>query len=220
MIFYSNQGSFMEVNDIKDIIKSFISSHRENIDELKELFKYETKPDKPCDISRIEFYYRQMGGGSKYFFRDGFSSNKYEEFDLYYLIKDIIIPRIEKEKEGSGIKSTKFFEELKKMDIDIDQYLKQIKANAKKNKYDPKLIDWAYDDVHKLKYFSPEGVKKFGRVGYKDLLIYKQLEKLGKVEKGTAEKMKKRFHKSHEAISKKNKLSVYSPNELALNVLW
>ena len=123
-------------------------------------------------------------------------------------------------KEGSGIKSTKFFEELKKMDIDIDQYLKQIKANAKKNKYDPKLIDWAYDDVHKLKYFSPEGVKKFGRVGYKDLLIYKQLEKLGKVEKGTAEKMKKRFHKSHEAISKKNKLSVYSPNELALNVLW
>ena len=123
-------------------------------------------------------------------------------------------------KEGSGIKSTKFFEELKKMDIDIDQYLKQIKANAKKNKYDPKLIDWAYDDVHKLKYFSPEGVKKFGRVGYKDFLIYKQLEKLGKVEKGTAEKMKKRFHKSHEAISKKNKLSVYSPNELALNVLW
>jgi hypothetical protein len=123
-------------------------------------------------------------------------------------------------KEGSGIKGTKFFEELKKMDINVDQYLKQIKANAKKNKYDPKLIDWAYDDVHKLKYFSPEGVKKFGRVGYKDFLIYKQLEKLGKVEKGTAEKMKKRFHKSHEAISKKNKLSVYSPNELALNVLW
>lgn len=122
--------------------------------------------------------------------------------------------------EGSGIKGKKFFEELKKYGIDPDDYLIGVKATAKKNKYDPKLIDWAYDDVHKLKYFSPEGVKKFGRVGYKDNFIYKHLEKKKEVEKGTAKKMRDRFHKSHEAITKKNDLSVYSPNELSLNILW
>ena len=95
-----------------------------------------------------------------------------------------------------------------------------VKLNAKKNKYDPKLIDYAMDDVHKLKYSSPDGVKYFGRVGYGDFLIYKLLEGLKKVEKGTADKKRNVFHKSHEAITKKNNLGVYSPNELALNILW
>jgi len=121
---------------------------------------------------------------------------------------------------GEGIKGKKFFEELKKYGIDPDDYLKNMKANAKKNKYDPKLVDWAYDDVHKLKYFSPEGVKKFGRVGYKDFFIYKHLEKNKEVEKGTAKMMRKRFHKSHEAMTKKYDLGVYSPNELSLKILW
>ena len=126
---------------------------------------------------------------------------------------DEFLKKLDSMPEGSGIKGKKFFEELKKYGIDPDDYLIGVKANAKKNKYDPKLIDWAYDDVHKLKYFSPEGVKKFGRVGYKDNFIYKHLEKKKEVEKGTAKKMRDRFHKSHEAMTKKYDLSVYSPNE-------
>ena len=133
---------------------------------------------------------------------------------------DEFLKKLDSMPEGSGIKGKKFFEELKKYGIDPDDYLIGVKANAKKNKYDPKLIDWAYDDVHKLKYFSPEGVKKFGRVGYKDNFIYKHLEKKKEVEKGTAKKMRDRFHKSHEAMTKKYDLSVYSPNELSLNILW
>jgi hypothetical protein len=123
-------------------------------------------------------------------------------------------------KKGRGIKSTKFFEQLKKYGIDPDDYLDMAKAKAKKNKYNPELIDWAYDDIHKLKYFSPEGVKRFGRVGYKDSFIYKHLEKKKEVGKGTANMMIDRFHKSHDAITKKYDLSVYSPNELSLNILW
>jgi hypothetical protein len=123
-------------------------------------------------------------------------------------------------KKGRGIKGKKFFEELKKYGIDIDDYLDAVKAKAKKNKYNPKMIDWAYDDIHKLKYMSPEGVKKFGRVGYKDSFIYKHLEKNNEVEKGTAKMMRNRFKKSHEAITKKHDLGVYSPNELSLKILW
>ena len=119
-----------------------------------------------------------------------------------------------------GIKGTKFYEYLKKLGIDEKKYMIAVKVNAKKNKYDPKLIDYAMDDVHKLKYFSPEGVKYFGRVGYGDFFIYKALEGLKQIEKGTADKKRKIFHKSHDAITKKYNLGVYSPNELALKILW
>lgn len=123
-------------------------------------------------------------------------------------------------KKGRGLKGNKFFEELKRYGIDPDDYLKKMKANAKKNKYDPKLVDWALDDVHKLKYTSPEGVKKFGRVGNKDNFIYKHLEKKKEVEKGTAKMMRDRFHKSHGAITEKHNLGIYSPNELSIYILW
>ena len=50
--------------------------------------------------------------------------------------------------------------------------------------------------------------------------IYKALEGLKQIEKGTADKKRKIFHKSHDAITKKYNLGVYSPNELALKILW
>jgi hypothetical protein len=40
------------------------------------------------------------------------------------------------------------------------------------------------------------------------------------VERGYAAKKRKVFRESHEAISKINKLDRYSPNELAINILW
>ena len=354
--FYANQGMLITEDRLRDIkkdalkyVKKFIeANNRQKIKDFKDAFSGD-KPDKPCNIEDIEDVFNACkSGGGKFLFSEGMRDG-YTNFDLFYLIKDEILPNLKelledyeeddkeeeeeeeeeekfdfyhirddeketkkyfkqydnffkehpelgigslsynyfnevlriirtslekydlrtildlihtddikksllpdikikissgvqedireqivhwdnnqinfiessrKEAEGSGIKGKKFFEQLKKYGIDPDDYLIGVKANAKKNKYDPKLIDWAYNDVHKLKYFSPEGVKRFGRVGYKDNFIYKHLEKKKEVEKGTAKKMRDRFKKSHEAMTKKYDLGVYSPNELSLKILW
>ena len=41
-----------------------------------------------------------------------------------------------------------------------------------------------------------------------------------KVEKGYAQKKRKVFRDSHERISELRKLDKFSPNELAINILW
>ena len=95
-----------------------------------------------------------------------------------------------------------------------------MKKKAKNNGYKSANLSWCLDGVHKLEYLSPEGVKKFGRVGYKDYYIYQQLEKKGEVPVGYANTMKNRFRKSHGEITKKHNLNKYSPNELSINILW
>ena len=123
-------------------------------------------------------------------------------------------------KNGSGIKGTKFYEELKKYGINPSNYLKEMKKKAKKAGYDEKQLNFDNDDKHKLKISTEQGVKHFGAVGYKDFYIYKHLEKTNKVPKGESVKMRNRFRKSHTAISKKKKLGRNSANELAINILW
>jgi len=120
--------------------------------------------------------------------------------------------------EGSGTKS--FFDQLNDLGINKEDYLKEMKKKAKNSGYKPANLSWCLDDVHKLQYLSPEGVKKFGRVGYKDFYIYQQLEKKGEVPEGYANTMKNRFRKSHGEITKKHNLNKYSPNELSINILW
>jgi len=121
---------------------------------------------------------------------------------------------------GSGIKGTKFYEELKKYGINPSNYLKEMKKKAKKAGYDEKQLNFDNDDKHKLKISTEQGIRHFGAVGYKDLYIYQHLEKTNKVPKGESVKMRNRFRKSHTAISKKKKLGRNSANELAINILW
>lgn len=124
----------------------------------------------------------------------------------------------ESDVEGSGTKS--FFDQLNDLGINKEDYLKEMKKKAKNSGYKSANLSWCLDDVHKLQYLSPEGVKKFGRVGYKDFYIYQQLEKKGEVPVGYANTMKNRFRKSHGEITKKHNLNKYSPNELSINILW
>ena len=207
-----------EFEELKEISKTPLDA----INKLKEIFSGENNS---CS-DNIQHWFNSIGVGTEFILlKDNQNTSEYSSIDFYNEIKKKWIPEIvseyeEENKVGKGIKGTKFYEQLKKLGIDEKKYMIAVKLNAKKNKYDPKLIDYAMDDVHKLKYFSPEGVKYFGRVGYGDFLIYKLLEGLKKVEKGTADKKRNVFHKSHEAITKKNNLGVYSPNELALNILW
>jgi hypothetical protein len=100
-------------------------------------------------------------------------------------------------------------------------YLKDARKTAKKNGYDSKSIFISDDSVHKLMMHTPYGIKRFGRVGYGDFLIWKFLEKQQKVPKLTSIIKRNRFHKSHEALAEKyNITDKFAPNTLALNILW
>jgi len=121
---------------------------------------------------------------------------------------------------GSGVKGTKFYEELRRYGINPEDYLKQMKKWAKASGYDDKQLDFANNDVHKLRIMTEQGTKRFGRVGYKDYYIYRHLEKKKEVKKGYAKIMRDRFRKSHGAITKKRKLGRNSANELSVRILW
>jgi len=100
-----------------------------------------------------------------------------------------------------------FFNQLEKLKIDHKQYLKIAKDRAKQKGYDPKLLFFSNDGIHKLEYDNTP----FGRVGYKDFIIYTLTEPK------KAEQARDRFHKSH---SKINDSGRFSPNQLALNINW
>jgi hypothetical protein len=133
---------------------------------------------------------------------------------------DIPVKQKKTNRYGHGVKGTKFYEELKRYGINPPNYLKQMKKWAKASGYDDKQLDYANDDVHKLRLMTEQGTKRFGRVGYKDYYIYRHLEKKNEVKKGYAKIMRDRFRKSHGAITKKRKLGRNSANELSIRILW
>jgi len=91
---------------------------------------------------------------------------------------------------------------------------------ARQHGYVPDLLSFAENNDNKLKYESPKGIRYFGKAGYGDYIIWQFLEKEGEVERGHARKKRHVFRESHEAISRIHKLNRYSPNELAINILW
>lgn len=100
-------------------------------------------------------------------------------------------------------------------------YLRDIKEKAEEAGYDPDAVSLATDGVHKVAYKTPGGkVVLFGRVGYGDFLIWSFLERQGKVSEGYADMKRKTFRASHEAMKGNWKTNTYSPNNLALALLW
>jgi hypothetical protein len=94
------------------------------------------------------------------------------------------------------------------------QFLKHAKARALAMGYNPDFLELASDGKHKLTYHSPEGVKHFGLAGYGDYLYYKRYEpKIAKQKRSV-------FRTSHKAMTRLYGLGKYSPNELAINILW
>ena len=119
---------------------------------------------------------------------------------------------------GTGM--GKFHSQLKEAGLNHELYMKAVKMLAKKTGYDPSKVEMSEDGVHKLVYHSPEGLKRFGRVGYGDYIIWSAKEAKGLVSKGYANMKRNVFRKSHGAMSKKHKLGKFSPNELSINLLW
>jgi hypothetical protein len=95
------------------------------------------------------------------------------------------------------------------------------RRNAADKGYDPKAVEFSDNNTHKLMITTPDGkVRRFGRVKYNDFLIWSHLEANKEVSKGTAEEKQDRFWKSHLKIKGDWKKDKYSPNWLALNILW
>jgi hypothetical protein len=95
-----------------------------------------------------------------------------------------------------------------------NNFLRLARETAGKRGYDPAKLELATDGVHKLTYHSPKGIKHFGRLGYGDYIWYSTHDK------AIADKKRAVFRRSHSTISEKYDLDKYSPNELAINILW
>ena len=123
--------------------------------------------------------------------------------------------------EGAG--HAKFMTQLNKAGLNPSVYLKKAQKKAKDAGYGKgaKLLGFATDGVHKLAMPNEDGkMIVFGRVGYGDHLIYSHLESAGKVPQGTASKKQSVFQKSHSQIRGDWKSNPFSPNNLALKILW
>ena len=123
--------------------------------------------------------------------------------------------------EGAG--HNKFMTQLNKAGMTPSVYLKKAQKKAKDAGYGngAKLLGFASDGVHKLAMPNEDGkVIHFGRVGYGDHLIWSHLESLGKAPQGTASKKQNTFQKSHSQIRGDWKSDPFSPNNLALKILW
>lgn len=121
--------------------------------------------------------------------------------------------------KGFG-KSNKFMKQLSSIGLKPESYLKAVKHLAKESGYDPDKVELSEDGIHKVVYHSPDGLKRFGRVGYGDYIIWSYKEGKGMVPEGHADKKRNVFRKSHGAMTKIHNLGKYSPNELSINLLW
>lgn len=114
-----------------------------------------------------------------------------------------------------------FTDYLTKANYNPDTYLKTIRKKAKAVGYDPSSIRFATDSKHKLEIETPAGrIVRFGRVGYADFLIWLFLEKRGEVDAGFSLEKRRTFHASHSKIKGNWKSNDFSPNNLALRLLW
>jgi hypothetical protein len=122
--------------------------------------------------------------------------------------------------EGYGRPIDKFFKQLKTLKLNPETYLTVARRVAEREGYDPAKLDFANNNDNKLKYDSPEGIRYFGKAGYGDYIIWCFKERNNDAPQGYADMKRNVFRKSHGAMTKKYKLGKYSPNELAIRILW
>ena len=124
--------------------------------------------------------------------------------------------------KGSGKRSDTdaFGKELEKIGLTKEEYLREAKTAARINKYNPDVLTFADNGRNKLKCDSPEDPRHVGRVGYRDYIMWRQMERTGKARKGYADQKCRVFHESRGAISRLYDLGKNTPNELSINILW
>lgn len=108
--------------------------------------------------------------------------------------------------------------DLARLNISPADYLRSARKQAKLWGYNPRNITFSDRKGSKLMTLEPR--RHFGRIGYGDFQIWSRLERRGDVEKGTADKKRERFWLSHTNIKGDWKKDDFSPNNLALRILW
>jgi hypothetical protein len=123
--------------------------------------------------------------------------------------------------QGQGKVVGSFQEQLEAIGIKPEAYLREAKRRAKKAGLNYKTLRFATNGKHKLTITNETGSDRhFGRIGYGDHLIWTYLEATKKAPAGEASKRQTRFHKSHCKIKGDWRKDPYSPNNLALRVIW
>lgn len=142
------------------------------------------------------------------------------EFPIHSLTRQASIHDLYHEAVSGGQLESNFVKQLTEVGMTSTDYLYTAKLKARQAGYDPNLLKYANDGKHKLLYESPYGPRRFGAVGFRDFIIWTHLEQNHKVPKGTAAEKRHIFRTSHEKISQIHHLDRYSPNEMALAILW
>lgn len=114
-----------------------------------------------------------------------------------------------------------FRKQLKQIGFTPEAYLKVAREIADEEGYDGRALEFSDDDEHKLMIYDDEGSpRRFGRVGYDDYILWSKKEALGLVPGGYAEMKRRVFNRSHSKIKGDWKSDKFSPNNLALRLLW
>ncbi len=114
-----------------------------------------------------------------------------------------------------------FKKQLKQWGITPKQYLEVVRELADEEGYDGRAVEFSDDPEKKLMIYDDEGKKHyFGAVNYGDYILWSKQEALGKVKNGFAEQKRRVFNASHNKIKGNWKADKYSPNNLALKILW
>ena len=121
---------------------------------------------------------------------------------------------------GGSKEVVSFQSQLQKMGMSPSTYLAQVRQKAKAIGLKGR-VEWSRDPDSKLEIKAPDGtIRRFGRTGYGDYLIWTFKEGRGDVPEGYAEQKRHTFRKSHGAIKGDWKDDPYSPNNLAIHLLW
>ena len=103
---------------------------------------------------------------------------------IHSILKNSEIHDLYHQTLSGGSKDDAFIKQLGEIGLTSTEYLHEAKLRARQAGYDPSLLSFANDGVHKLQYNTPHGLRRFGRVGYNDYIIWSYLEQEDKIPKG------------------------------------
>lgn len=114
-----------------------------------------------------------------------------------------------------------FKTQLEQQGINPTEYLRIARATAYHSQglYNPAQLFFSTDNTHKLEYHLPDRVVRFGRVLYGDFIIYSFLERQGR-KKGLAGSKRYAYLQRARRIKGDWRNDPYSPNRLAMRILW
>ena len=122
---------------------------------------------------------------------------------------------------GSSSPQRAFARQLRKAGLSPNDYLRSARAAANKAGYDGRAVEFSDNDENKLMIYDDKGKPvHFGKVGYNDFILWRHLEKQGKVRPGYAIQKRNVYQKSHSKIKGTWASNKFSPNSLTLAINW